>query len=111
MRRGIFIFFGIIFVIIGLIQLLPLVGISVVIGGFDLDKWFPVVFLMVGFLELISVDNSGWFWGIVMLVYGGLKLSQHMGWAIPLLDILNVEALLIPIFLFIYGLKSLAVSC
>lgn len=110
MRRGLSIFFGIILILVGLIKLLPLVGISVVIDGFPLDQWFPIVFIMIGLLELMGQEGSGWFWGIALLVFGGLKLCQLMNLAIPLINLLNIEAILLPVFIFIYGLKSLAVS-
>lgn len=110
MRRGISIFFGMVLIIVGLLKLLPLVGVNVIIDGFNLDTWFPVVYILIGLLELLNQEASGWFWGIVFLIYGVFKLSQIIGFAIPLINMLNIESLLIPFFVLIYGIKAIATS-
>jgi hypothetical protein len=110
MRRGLSIFFGMILIIAGLLKLLPLAGINIQIDGFDLNRWFPVVFILIGLLELAGQEGSGWFWGVALLIYGSLTFSQTLGFAVPMTEMLDLQALLIPLFVLIYGIKSLAVS-
>ena len=110
MRRGLSILFGIVLIIGGLLKLLPLIGINIQIDGFDLDKWFPLAFIVIGLLELMGQEGSGWFWGVVLLIYGFLVLIPTFGFAVPLLNMLDLQELLIPLFVLIYGIKSLAVS-
>lgn len=110
MRRGLSILFGIVLIIAGLLKLLPLVGINVQIDGFDLDKWFPFAFIIIGLLELMGQEGSGWFWGVVLLIYGTSILIPTFGFTVPSLNMLDLQALLVPLFVLIYGIKSLAVS-
>ncbi len=76
MRRGLSIFFGIILILVGLIKLLPLVGISVVIDGFPLDQWFPIVFIMIGLLELMGQEGSGWFLGYCFISFRRIEIMS-----------------------------------
>lgn len=105
MRKTLTSILGVLLVILGLIQLLPLLGISVVIGSIDFNRWFPVAFLMIGMIEFFAANHSGWFWGVFSILFGLIMMRGMFN--LPLLDMLRLEELFMPVFALAYGIKTL----
>lgn len=105
MQKGFSRFLGVILVFFGLVQFLPMVGISVVIGDIDFGKWFPVAFILIGLIEFSSGENSGWFWGTFAIIFGLITLRSLFN--LPILDSLPLEAFFAPVLILAYGIKTL----
>ena len=110
MRKGIAILLGLILILFSAIKLLPFFGITVSVAGFSLDAWFPVVFMIIGLCELIINPSVNWLIGIAMIVLCGIDLVKNIGVVIPVLSIIDTKTMLLPAFIFIYGIKVLFTS-
>ncbi len=108
MQKGISVILGLILILFGALSLLPLFGIAITISGFTLDRWFPVVFILIGICEFALRPASNWFWALSTVVIGAVLLLQSLGLFIPFLRTVDVNTVLIPVFVFIYGIMAVA---
>lgn len=107
MRKGLAIFLGLILILISAVKLLPFFGITISIVGFSLDQWFPVVFIFIGICELLINLSVNWFWALAMIVVGIILLFKNMGWIGAFIGAIDIETMLVPALIFIYGIKVL----
>ncbi len=106
MQKGFARFAGVILIFFGLIQLLPMVGISVAIGNFDFTKWFPIAYILIGIIELSASENGGgWFWGLFAMIFGLIMIRPLFN--VPVLNAFPLETFFAPILVLSYGVKSL----